>query len=312
MAMSGIGGVGSYGYNNNYNSSMDYESWVNNSNSKAEEMKNQLESTSSVNSSSSTSSTSSTNKTSSSSSNKSVSSTSGYLRNYQLALTDLESAAAALQTSKEGNVFDKYEKALAAADKAAQGGNADQMKEAQSAVEKAAGDIVSAIENFAKEYNNTVSFLKNNTGAASSASRDLAAFQRGLTTDKALQTIGLSRDSYGNLQVDEKKLTKSIEEGYGLVKEVVGGQYGMAERVGTKATNVLDSPVNKIVGSEGTSGAQETTEKYSARREKNSSSAALDSASMPDSFTSFANFARGGAYNLTNYYAVGMLLNTFA
>ncbi len=26
--------------------------------------------------------------------------------------------------------------------------------------------------------------------------------------------------------------------------------------------------------------------------------------------TSFANFAKSGAYNLTNYYAVGMLLNT--
>lgn len=307
--MSGIGGVGSYGYNSGYNSNLDYESWVNSSNTKADEMKDKLDSTSSVNSSSSTSSTSSSNKTTSS--NKTVSSTSGYLRNYQLALTDLESAAAALQTSKEGNVFEKYEKALMAADKAAQGGNEEQIKEAQAAVEKAAGDIVSAVENFANQYNNTVSFLKNNTGAASSASRDLAAFQRGLTTDKALQTIGLSRDTYGNLQVDKKKLTKTIEEGYGLVKEVVGGQYGMAERVGTKATNVLDSPVDKIVGKEGTTGTEETTEKYSARKQKKNTSA-LDSASLPDSFSSFANFARGGAYNLTNYYAVGMLLNTIA
>ena len=305
MAMSGIGGVGSYGYgyNSGYNSNLDYESWVNSSNNKAEEMKDKLDSTSSVNSSNnSTSSTSSSNKT--------VSSTSGYLRNYQLALTDLESASAALQTSKEGNVFEKYEKALMAADKAAQGGNEEQIKEAQAAVEKAAGDIVSAVENFAKQYNNTVSFLKNNTGAASSASRDLAAFQRGLTTDKALQTIGLSRDTNGNLQVDKTKLTKAIEEGYGLVKEVVGGQYGMAERVGTKATNVLDSPVDKIVGKEEAASTEET-EKYSARKPKKNTSA-LDSASLPDSFTSFANFARGGAYNLTNYYAVGMLLNTIA
>ena len=303
MAMSGIGGVGSYGYNSGYNSNLDYESWVNSSNTKAEEMKDKLDSTSSVNSSnSSTSSTSSSNKT--------VSSTSGYLRNYQLALTDLESASAALQTSKEGNVFEKYEKALMAAEKAAQGGNEEQIKEAQAAVEKAAGDIVSAVENFAKQYNNTVSFLKNNTGAASSASRDLAAFQRGLTTDKALQTIGLSRDTNGNLQVDKTKLTKAIEEGYGLVKEVVGGQYGMAERVGTKATNVLDSPVDKIVGKEEAASTEET-EKYSARKPKKNTSA-LDSASLPDSFTSFANFARGGAYNLTNYYAVGMLLNTIA
>ena len=41
MAMSGIGGVGSYGYgyNSGYNSNLDYESWVNSSNTKAEEMK---------------------------------------------------------------------------------------------------------------------------------------------------------------------------------------------------------------------------------------------------------------------------------
>lgn len=311
MATGAIGGVGSdynYGYNydTGYNSGNSYETWVKDANSKAEELKDQL----GVKDKDSTSSTSGTSGTSSSykpSGSNTVSSGAGYLRGYQVALEDLEEASYALQMDNKDNVFAKYEEALAAADKAAKDGNADAIKKAQENVEKTFGNMVTAIEKFAKEYNNTLSFLENNNGATATAAEDLAGFKRGVTTDKALKTIGLSKDKDGYLSVDEDKLKETLEQGYGLVKEVVGGQYGMADRVGRRASSILDSPVDKILGTNSSSKTESTSGSGSST---STAKAASNKASMPDSMTSFANFARSGAYNLTNYYAVGMLLNT--
>ena len=308
MATGGIGGVGSnynYGfdYNTGFNSGNEYDSWVNDANNKADELKEQLGIKDKDKDTSSTSSTSNSYKPSGS---NTVSSGAGYLRGYQSALEDLEDASYALRMDNEDNVFAKYEKALAAADKAAQDGNAEAIKKTQEDVEKAFGNIVSAIETFAKEYNNTLSFLKNNNGATATAAEDLAGFKRGVTTDKALQTIGLSKDKDGYLSVDEDKLKETLEQGYGLVKEVVGGQYGMADRVGRRATSILDSPVHKIRGTQCTKTQRDSKTSSSTSASK----AASSKSGMSDSFSSFASFARSGAYNLTNYYAVGMLLNT--
>lgn len=225
-----------------------------------------------------------------------------------MALSDLEESAGALQAFQKDNVFSKYEDALKKADEAAKTGNADLMKSAQENVEKAFGNIVSAVKEFADDYNATVSFLKNNNGMTATASSDLASFQSYTLTDKALQTFGLSKDKDGYLSVDEEKLTETLEEGYDFVKETIGGQYGIAERVGTKATKILDSSVDQILGTNSTSSAEDTEKKTSSNSTNKSSS--KSSYTLPDGMTSFANFAKSGAYNLTNYYAVGMLLNT--
>lgn len=314
MATSGIGGIGTgynFGYNSGYNSGMDYDSWVNDANQKADELKDKYTSTESTSGTSGTSGSKDTSSTSGSSSVKNkygtVSTGSAYLRNYQMALTDLEDSAAALQIYEKDNVFSKYEEALKKADEAAQSGDADALKTAQENVEKAFGNIVSAVKTFVDDYNSTISFLKNNNGMTATAADDLASFQRSTLTDKALQTFGLSKDKDGYLSVDEEKLTETLEEGYDFVKETIGGQYGIADRVGNKATKILDSSVEQILGTNKTSSAEETDKKTNSTNSTNKSSSNY---SLPDGMTSFANFAKSGAYNLTNYYAVGMLLNT--
>lgn len=314
MATSGIGGIGTgygYGYNTGYNNNMDYESWVNSSNEKAEELKDKYASTGSTSSTTGTSNTTGTSSTTTSVNNKygTASTSSAYLRSYQMALEDLEDSSAKLQIYAKDNVFDKYEQALAKADEAAKSGDANAIKDAQDAVEKAFGNMVSAIEKFADDYNTTMSFLKNNNGMTATAASDMASFERSTLTDKALQTFGLSKDKDGFLSVDKKKLTESLEQSYDFVKETVGGQYGIAERVGTKATRILDSPVDRILGTNSTQTKDDETSKNDSTS-SSTSKASSNKSAMTDSFTSFANFARSGAFNLTNYYAVGMLLNT--
>ncbi|MCI8821182.1 MAG: hypothetical protein HFI15_01485 [Lachnospiraceae bacterium] len=310
MATSGIGGVGmgyGYGYNTGYNNNMDYESWVNNANDKADELKDKYTSTGST---SGTGSTSDTSKPTTSVTDKygTASTPSAYLRSYQMALEDLEKSSSALQIYEKDNVFEKYEQALAKADEAAKSGDANAIKDAQDSVEKAFGNMVSAIEKFVDDYNTTMSFLKNNNGMTATAAEDMASFERSTLTDKALQTFGLSKDKDGFLSVDKKKLTESLEQSYDFVKETVGGQYGIAERVGTKATRILDSPVDRILGTNSTEKTDETSKKENSSSTSGKTSSSKSA--MTDSFTSFANFAKSGAFNLTNYYAVGMLLNT--
>ncbi len=310
MATSGIGGVGmgyGYGYNTGYNNNMDYESWVNNANDKADELKDKYTSTGST---SGIGSTSDTSKPTTSVTDKygTASTPSAYLRSYQMALEDLEKSSSALQIYEKDNVFEKYEQALAKADEAAKSGDANAIKDAQDSVERAFGNMVSAIEKFVDDYNTTMSFLKNNNGMTATAAEDMASFERSTLTDKALQTFGLSKDKDGFLSVDKKKLTESLEQSYDFVKETVGGQYGIAERVGTKATRILDSPVDRILGTNSTEKTDETSKKENSSSTSGKTSSSKSA--MTDSFTSFANFAKSGAFNLTNYYAVGMLLNT--
>ena len=63
MATSGIGGIGTgynFGYNSGYNSGMDYDSWVNDANQKADELKDKYTSTESTSGTSGSKDTSST------------------------------------------------------------------------------------------------------------------------------------------------------------------------------------------------------------------------------------------------------------
>lgn len=283
------------------NSLLDYEGWVSNANSKAESLQSKVSSTSSTSSSNKTTSTSSVD----------TSSSSVFLMNYQMQLTDLEAASARLQLGKEDNVFSKYESALSDLNKAV---TDDEKKAAQEAVDKAKEDIKTAMTDFADQFNKTMSFLESNSSRSSTVENHLASMKRSLLTSNALKTVGLSTDAYGKLHVDEKGLDKALNESYDHVKETMGGQFGIAERVGSKATSVLDTSVDKIVGSgsstSGTNGTESKDSSSSSSSSSSKSSSALSSASMPDSLTSFYNFARAGAFNLTNYYAVGMLMNT--
>lgn len=296
-----------------YSPMFDYQGWVDKANSQASALGDRIgyeatESTSSTDKTSGSGSTSSTNKTSGSYSNsKAATSASSFLLNYKQSLTELESASKKLQVGTKDNVFSKYESAVSALSKA---GTEDEKKAAQAKVDKAQEDIISAINDFADKYNSTVSFLESNSNRSAGAARQLESLKRSLPTDNAMKkALGMSLDTTGKLQVNNDELKKSLDSGYDLAKDVMGGQYGIAQRTGTKASSILDSSIDTVVGSS-------KTQSSSASNDKNSSAASFDYSdlssddSMSAYFTSFANFAKSGAFNLSNYYAVGMLLNT--
>ncbi len=286
MAISGVSGFGS----NN-----EYQSWVDQAAADKKKLEESLgidtSESSSTDKTSSTTDKKDTSSTGSSytSSTSRSSSTSTFLLSYKHNLTSLESASEALRVGSRNNVFSKYETAM----KDLQRANTDEDKAAaQAAVDKAKEDIVTAVKDFAKAYNNAVSFLENNSDRSSTVVRQLNSLKNALTTEDAMARIGLSYDKSGNLQVDEDKLKDTLDKNYNSVKDIMGGQFGMAERAATKASDILDhASVEKIAG---------VAEKQSK----------ANSISDLDDFEIFSKFALGGAYNLTNYYAVSSMLNT--
>lgn len=294
MAISAVSGFGS----NN-----EYQSWVD----QATEDKKKLEESLGIDTSKSesTDKTSGTTSTSGTSSNKDTnsttststsgtntarsSSTNTFLLSYKHNLTSLESASEKLRLGSRNNVFSKYETAMKDLNRA----TTDEDKAAaQAAVDKAQEEIISAVKDFAKAYNSAVSFLESNSDRSSTVVRQLNSLKNALTTEDAMARIGLSFDKSGDLQVDEEKLKKTLNENYNSVKDIMGGQFGIAERAASKANYILDhASVEKIAGV--------------AEKERKA-----NSISDLDDFDIFSKFALGGAYNLSNYYAVGTMLNT--
>ncbi len=344
-----IGGVPSYSYNYNYSynsNGLNSSSWTDKANQETEKLKDSL----GLNSTDKTNSTSSTGKASTA---VTASSTNSFLMGYQMALEDLESASQKLMADGKDNVFSKLDSAWN--DVANGKGTVDGLS-------KAVNDVVSAVKNFADEYNYTVSYLKKNVGQGSGISNQLESLQRGIPNEKTLKAMGMSIDKNGNLQVDENKLREALvssagsyvddegkiqsgisfdkngkmsidansalkadekgnlsvdwnkqgrvplSQGSDMVKELVGGQYGMADRVGGKATAILDSSVDKILGSDASSNVSDTDKTdSSSSSNKTTYGTSKGSSTMSDSFMQFANFAKSGAFNLSNYYAVSML-----
>ena len=293
MAISGISSssYGSYTYGG-YSSLIDSNSWYDKANEDAEKLK---ESTGTKTSSS----------TSSTSTAKAISSTSSFLMEYQTRLEDLEAAAAKLQTSKKDNVFSNYDAVRAEYSKTQITGNED-----GSVMDKkmsdATDDVVDATKDFIDQLNGTISFLSKNSGHSATVAFQRASLQRTIPSDKALAKIGISVNTKGELSMDEDKFREALQKDPELVKDLLGGQFGMAERAGDKATQILDMSVNEIMGGS-TASSDSTSSSTSSSSSSVSGTTSSSKSTMSDSFRQFANFARSGAYNLSNYYAVSML-----
>ncbi len=285
------------GYSSYQPNMLDSKSWETKAKQDAENIKNSTDKTSG------TSGTSSTNKTTGTSSSTSISvgssaSTSTFLLAYQSQLEDLEASAAKLQMSAKDNVFSKYDAAVKKAQE-------DPSEANTKAVDTALDNIVSAFKDLTGKYNSTMSFLSNNQERGSGIQAQMESLKRMMPNEKTLAAMGMGYDTNGKVTFDEEAFRENWEKDPEEIKNLTGGQFGFAERVGNKATAILDSSVDKIIGSDGTTAANG---KHSATStDTNTTTSFTKSSTMSDSFMQFANFARSGAFNLSNYYTVGML-----
>ncbi len=290
----GVNGVSSsygygYGYGSYQNSGINSSSWYDKASADEEKLRSDLDSK--------------TDSTSSTTTAKTATSTSAFLMEYQTRLEDLEAAAAKLQTSKKDNVFSKYDAALAEANRTQIVG--DDGTVTNKKLDDAANAIVDATKDFINQINGTISYLSKNSGHSATVAFQLAGLKRTIPSDKALAKIGISVDTKGNLKMNEDEFREALEKDPNLVKDLLGGQFGMAERAGDKATSILDMSVNEIMDAQTTPG--DSSSSSSSSSSVSSAAASSSKSMMSDSFRQFALFAKSSPYNLSNYYAVSML-----
>lgn len=205
----------------------------------------------------------------------------GFLKNYEQKLTDLEQTAKGLQTIEEDNVFSRYEEAV---------------KISPEAADKAKEEIANSVKDLADKYNKVTSYLQDNVDRGSAVASHLRSFQREQLDQKSLNAVGLSYNGRGRLELDEAKLGEALDKSYTYTKEILGGQYSLAERTVQRTKSALDTSVQRLAGNDIANALEN-------RKTSNS---------QHDYFRYMTSFSRSGPYNMTNYYTVGLLLNTQA
>ncbi len=164
--------------------------------------------------------------------------------------------------------------------------------------------ITDAVQDLVDSYNAVTNLLESNSGRGVGTAAHLSSFQRGMAHEKTLKALGISFNKAGDMVLDKEKLVEAMEKDYDFVVDTLGGQFGLAENAAQKADRALSDSVQRIVSNDlggKTSGSS-----------GNSGNGGGSAAGAGNAYTQFANFVSGGAYNLVNYYAVGMLLNTMA
>ncbi len=116
-----------------------------------------------------------------------------------------------------------------------------------------AEDVAKAAENFASAYNKTVSYLSSGAADGAGAQKALSLVADNRMTESSaakyggyaasrLQTMGISIDKDGKMQVDHKKLIATAEERPTAVKAMLSGRGSVAETMQENADKAMRIP----------------------------------------------------------------------
>lgn len=151
--------------------------------------------------------------------------------------------------------------------------------------------IISAVEDLVKNYNSAIELLSANSGRGSGVERQLRNMLMGIAPERSLDLIGVTTNKDGTLKVNTETLAEKLKKDPTLTRDIISGANGMASRAYGKATGGLEANSVSLINND------------------------LEAAEV-DNITSEYNFmnmfARSGAYNLNNYYALGLMVNYLA
>ena len=140
------------------------------------------------------------------------------LRDVREAYSDLKTSAQTLVASSQNSVFEKEDDSA----------------------------IVSAVQDFADKYNNTVETLKDNSDILNK--RLLKNLTTAVGDNKArLADIGITVNNDKTLTVDKDKLQQAVSTNLSTVKTALGSAGGLASKVAKVATNTLAQPMAAMV-----------------------------------------------------------------
>ncbi len=152
--------------------------------------------------------------------------------------------------------------------------------------------VVSAVKDLAASYNEATDLLKANASRGRGTRDQYDSFSRDIADERTLKAVGLSYDKSGKLQVDETALKKALNDDFEGTKELLGGQFGIADRISQRVDSAIATSSGRLVDQDISAGMDRNQE------------------SVFSSFRYLSNFSGTGPYSLGNYYTVGLLMNT--
>lgn len=148
--------------------------------------------------------------------------------------------------------------------------------------------IADAVKDLVDKYNKALSVVSANEGRGSGVKNQLNQMLRGPMPEKSMELIGITKNSDGSLSLDRDKLMEQLEEDPDFTKDLISGTHGFAQGAYRAAETAFSRSANSLIGSD-------------LKQMQEDSSA--------DTMNLMHRFSRSGAYNLTNFYSVGLLMN---
>ena len=158
-----------------------------------------------------------------------------------------------------------------------------------------------AMEDLVSAYNDVISFLEKNEGRGVGVLKQLKRMVTPPVSERSLEMIGMSVGSDGKLKINGDKFMAKMDENASFVKDLTKR---IADNSKQDAQTGLNAPSASLVGSSsGSTG--------SANKNLFSSVAGGASFGNTDYFKMMSTYSRIGVHNMSNYYAVGMMMNSF-
>ena len=176
-----------------------------------------------------------------------------------------------------------------------------ELKKAGEATLKAgvdSGSVASALGNLVDAYNSSLKFLNDNYDKGSGVSRQLRNMISGIGSEQSLKQLGITVNKDATLSFSKSTFETNMQKNPSLTKELISGMGGVADRMFNKATSAMNVSSSSLVNGSSQKSFSGTS----------SSSSSLESMAT-NPYSVLGMYSRGGAYNMSNYYAVGMMMN---
>lgn len=149
--------------------------------------------------------------------------------------------------------------------------------------------IASAVSELVKNYNKAVEFLGSNTDKGSAVNMQLRNMVRNLGSEQSLEKAGITMNKDGTLSFDKETLTANMKKEPNLVRDVISGRNGIAQAAFDRSSAAMRTNSAQLVQNMRQTEASQAT----------------------DSYHFMNTFSKSGAYNLSNYMALGLMMDYF-
>lgn len=156
-----------------------------------------------------------------------------------------------------------------------------------------AAKTTKALNKLVSSYNDTLKLLSDNSNRGAGVTRQRSGMEISSSMKRNLEQIGISQKSDGTLEMDTKKFQSALQNDPSKVTDIVSGENGFAQKVFDAAVTGSQTSTASLLG---TSGG--VTSSLNNR---------ISTEQDPMNFMSA--YSKNGVYNLSNFYAVGVLMN---